>query len=200
GVVRLPEDLEQRLVGQALRVERDQDQLGVAGEPGAHFLVGRIGRAAAAVADGRGVDARRLPEPALGAPEAAEAQLGELDAFGEGRLERIAVHVVPRRNRHLLRTARQRLAGLPRAHLLPQPEPVRLSEYPVSLVACALYSLQAAAGAAQARRPGAFPAALRFRASGFCRYGVRARAAWPGPAKDFPPAVEIRSRVGDSSW
>ena len=44
------------------------------GLAGAGLLVGRVRRVAAGVADGGGVDARRLPEHALGAPEAAHAE------------------------------------------------------------------------------------------------------------------------------
>ena len=73
-VVVLPERLEELLVGDPRRVERDLDDLGVAGPAGADLLVGRVRRVAAGVADGRGHDAGELPEVLLVAPEAAEAE------------------------------------------------------------------------------------------------------------------------------
>src|SRR5262249_39557434 len=74
-VVSFPEFLEQGLVAHLLRVEYDQHRLGVVGEPGADLLVARVRRVAAGVADSGRVDARRLPEHALRAPEAAHAEL-----------------------------------------------------------------------------------------------------------------------------
>src|SRR6476646_770470 len=65
-VVVLPEELEQLLVARLLGVEDDQDGLGVAGGAGADLLVGGVRRLAAGVADRRRVDARGLPEDALG--------------------------------------------------------------------------------------------------------------------------------------
>ena len=60
----------------------------MAGAAGADLIVGGVPGEAAGVADGRGVDAERLPVEALGAPEAAEGEDGGLDAFGERGLKR----------------------------------------------------------------------------------------------------------------
>ena len=89
-VVALPEDLEHLLVARLRRVEDGEHDLVVAGAAGADLLVRRVRREAARVADGGGVDAGRLPEHALGAPEAAHPEDRSLGAFGEGRAERRA--------------------------------------------------------------------------------------------------------------
>ena len=73
------------LVARARRVEDGEHGLGVTGAARARLLVGRVRREAAGVADGGRVDAGRLPEEALGAPEAAHADDDPLEAVGEGR-------------------------------------------------------------------------------------------------------------------
>ena len=88
GVVVLPEELQQRLVARDGGVEDHPHDLVVAGAPGADLLVGRVRRVSARVAHRRADDARRLPEHALRAPEAAHAEQRELGPLGEGRLER----------------------------------------------------------------------------------------------------------------
>src|SRR4051794_3353586 len=93
-VVALPEELEHLLVAGLLGVEDDEDGLGVAGAPRADLLIARVGRRAARVADRGGPHARRLPEDALGAPEAAHAELGALQAVGERRRDRMPEHLV----------------------------------------------------------------------------------------------------------
>ena len=60
----------------------------MAGQPGAGFLIGRVGGQAAGIADRRDPDALGLPEQALGAPEAAHAEIGGLQALGIGTLQR----------------------------------------------------------------------------------------------------------------
>src|SRR6202012_710601 len=82
-VVALPEQLEHVLERRLLGVESDEHCLGVARTPAADLLVGRVRREAAGVADCGRVNARRLPEDALGAPEAAHAEDRGLDAVGE---------------------------------------------------------------------------------------------------------------------
>src|SRR5919197_4050512 len=90
-VVALPEHLQQ-LVVRALRgVVDDQHGLGVAGAAAADLLVGGVRRVAAGVADGGGDDAGRLPEEALGAPEAAEREDRRARPLGERRLDALAV-------------------------------------------------------------------------------------------------------------
>src|SRR5262249_10464351 len=84
-IVVLPEDAQQRLVAGGLRVEDDAHHLVVPREPTTHFTVGRVRRESSGIADRRGVDPRRLPELALGAPEAAHAEQRELEAGGGRR-------------------------------------------------------------------------------------------------------------------
>ncbi len=72
--MRLPEDLQQLLVGHDGRVEDDADDLGMTGTTRAHLAVCRIRRLAAGVPGGRRPHAGRLPEQLLGAPEAAQAE------------------------------------------------------------------------------------------------------------------------------
>ena len=83
-----------RLVADDGRVEDDADGLGVAGAAGAHLVVRRVLREPAGVADGRGVDALGLPELALGAPEAAQAEDRDLVPGGPRAGHRRAQHGV----------------------------------------------------------------------------------------------------------
>src|SRR5215211_6229675 len=98
-IVALPEETEQLVVGDLIRAIGDQNRLGVPGPPAADFLVGGVRSEAAGVAHRRGVDAGRLPEVALGAPEAAHPEDDGLHALGEGRLERSAEHEMGVRHR-----------------------------------------------------------------------------------------------------
>ena len=118
-VVVLPERLEQLLVTHHLRIEHDQDHLGVSREAGAHLLVGGVGREAAGVAGGGAPHARHLPEHALGSPEASHPEDGRLEALREGRLEAVAVHEVPLGHRDPLRAAAQGFVLLDHPGLLP---------------------------------------------------------------------------------
>src|SRR5713226_8379373 len=89
------------------------------GEPAANFLVARILRLPAGVADRGAVDARALPEQLLCAPEAAHAEDRLLHARGERRLERMAVDEMLVRHRHRGRASGQRaLRGEQLAELL----------------------------------------------------------------------------------
>ena len=111
-VVLLEEDLEQVGVGDLRRVEGDQHRLGVAGLAAADLLVGRVRRGAVHVADRRRVDAVEPPEEPLGAPEAAEGEVGDLDPVREGRLQRRAEHRVALGNvEGGLAAPRQRVLG-----------------------------------------------------------------------------------------
>ncbi len=113
GVVRLPEHLEQVRVRDLGGVVHDPHRLGVAGHAGAHLLVRRVRRGAALVADERRPDALGLPEAALGAPEAAEREVGDLGALRVGALEGGAQHGVPLRDgeRQLVPAGEGFLAG-----------------------------------------------------------------------------------------
>src|SRR5207245_2905549 len=91
----------------------------VAGEAGAHLFVGGVRREAGGVADRCREDARRLPELALGSPEAAEAEYRHLEPRRERRRERMTVHVVSGRHRHAFGPARKRPAPV-----APRPRPL----------------------------------------------------------------------------
>src|SRR5262249_29069569 len=110
-IVRLPEGRKELVIGDALGVEDAEDSLRRAGQAAAALLVGRIRRVTAGISHRCRVDARELPEDALGAPEAAEAEDGLFEPFGEGRLQRCAQHLVPARDRHPLLAAGQRVLG-----------------------------------------------------------------------------------------
>ncbi len=117
--MRFPEHLEQLFVADLLRVEHHEHRLGVVGEAGADLFIRGIPGLAARITDRGRVHARRLPEHALRAPEAAQAELRELHAFGERRLERMAVDEMLRGHAHLARAPGQRaLLGEERLHLL----------------------------------------------------------------------------------
>src|SRR5206468_3094637 len=77
-VVAFPEQFEEGLVARHFRVVDDEHGLGMAGPPAAHLFIGRVGRMPAGIADRRRPDARRLPEDAPGAPDAAEPDLPQL--------------------------------------------------------------------------------------------------------------------------
>src|SRR5262249_10970277 len=95
-VVVLPEDLEQLLVRDLRRVINDLYDLGVSGTPGAGLLVGRVGGEAARVADRGAVDAGRLPEQPLRAPETAHTEDCDLKTGWPRSLHGSAEHSVGR--------------------------------------------------------------------------------------------------------
>jgi hypothetical protein len=107
--VALPEDLQDPVVADALGIEDDQHDLVVARQARAHFLVGRIRRQPGRVADRGREDSGRLPELALGAPEAAETEHRRLEPRWKRRRERMTVHEVLGRHRHALGPAGQRV-------------------------------------------------------------------------------------------
>ena len=59
----------------------------MAGFAGTDFLISGIGRIAAQVANGGGVNARNLPEDSLGAPETTEPEIGNLEIRGKWPLD-----------------------------------------------------------------------------------------------------------------
>src|SRR3712207_5002540 len=65
----------------------------------------------AGIPDRRGVDAAQLPEPLLGAPEAAHPEERPLGVVEKRRLERRVEHEVALGDRHALRAARQGVVG-----------------------------------------------------------------------------------------
>src|SRR5262249_45067372 len=110
-VVVFPERLQQRLVGNLLRIVDDQHHLVVAGAARADFLIGRIWRHAAGIADGGDINAvTQFPELALGAPEAAETEHRLLEALGIGPLERVVIDEMLVGGADRGSAARQRLA------------------------------------------------------------------------------------------
>src|SRR6478609_1034506 len=111
-VVDLEELLDQVGVGHLGGVEDDPDGLGVAGPAAAHLVVGRVGRAAAGVADRRRPDTGDLPVDLLRAPEAAEAEDRDLEAVGDvvGDDGGVQDHVLAQ-GPHLVLAPRERLVG-----------------------------------------------------------------------------------------
>src|ERR1700751_1981221 len=91
-IMTLPERLQQLLVAHFFWIKNHKHRFGVTRAPGAHFLIGRIGRIAAAIAD-RGHEYRltELPELFLRAPETAEPEECRLKAVRIGPLERMTV-------------------------------------------------------------------------------------------------------------
>src|SRR6266540_1427752 len=83
-IVRPPEEAEQLRVADLLRIELDQERLGVAGPMAGDVLVRRVLRLSAGVADRGGDDAGHLPEPLLDPPEAALGEDRELVLAGGG--------------------------------------------------------------------------------------------------------------------
>ena len=87
---------EQAVVGDHGRIEDDQHGFGVAGRAAADLVVGRVGREAADVTDGRHMHARQLPEDSLGAPEATQREDRGLEALRPRTVQRAAVDEVVR--------------------------------------------------------------------------------------------------------
>ncbi len=91
-----PEELQEGVVGGLGGVVDDADRFGVAGEAAAHLFVGGVRSVASLVADQGRPDALGLPELALGAPEAAQAEVGDAQVLGvraeqRGAEDRVAV-------------------------------------------------------------------------------------------------------------
>src|SRR6185437_17016980 len=132
-VVVLPEHAQELVVADALRIEHHLHHFGVAGETRADLAVGRVRRGPARVADGGAEDALLFPELALGAPEAAHCERGQLEPRRKRRFERRAVDEVARRDRHPLGAAGERLprcrqlvlGGAPHADILARACPRR---------------------------------------------------------------------------
>ena len=88
----------------------------MAGAAGAHLLVGGVGRGTAGITDRRHPDAvAHLPELALGAPEAAQAEDCRLEPVGVGTFERTLVEEVRLGRRDRVGAALERAVG--RRHL-----------------------------------------------------------------------------------
>src|ERR1041385_182420 len=81
------------------------------GQARASLLIGWIGRAAAGIAHGRRIDARRLPELALRTPEAAKPEDCLPQPGRKRTLKRMAIDEMLGRHRHLLAAAGQGLFG-----------------------------------------------------------------------------------------
>ena len=125
-IVRFPEHCQQPVVGDNSGVEHHEHDLGMACEPAAHFLIRRVRSDTARVSCGRAEYAPGFPEAALGAPEATEPEHGLLQFGCERSLERVAVHVVRRRNRHGGVATRQGLIASGEGGLLVFTEHIRL--------------------------------------------------------------------------
>src|SRR5215475_10249298 len=111
-VMTLPEDLQQGLVGNFLRVEHHQDDLIVASLAGTNFLIGGIWREPARVADRRDVNpVPQFPEFPLSAPEATQAEDRAIKAFRIRPLEWAAIDKMARRRGDRFLAAGQRRSG-----------------------------------------------------------------------------------------
>ncbi len=92
-----------------MRIEHDEHSLGVPRGATAYFAIRRIRRVSRRVANRGRVDTGHLPELPLGTPEAPERKHRALETGRERRFERRAIHVMRRRNGHLLGAAGQRV-------------------------------------------------------------------------------------------
>src|SRR5262252_1945970 len=112
-VMTLPEGLQQRLVGNLLRVEHNQDDLIVAGLAGTNFLIGGIWGETARVADRRDVNpVPQFPEFPFSAPEATQAEDRALKAFRIRPLEWAAIDKMARCRWDRFLAAGQRCSGV----------------------------------------------------------------------------------------
>ena len=119
-VVGLPEYSQQVSVGDLLGVEDNQYDFSVSGPSAAHLPIGRVRCEASCVTDGRRVDAIDLPELALVAPEAAEAEDRGTQTLREWWLEGRAKDGVPLRDgERWLLPSRKRLGGGDHLGLIP---------------------------------------------------------------------------------
>src|SRR5258708_8065966 len=84
-IVRLPEQLQQGLVGNRRWIVDHEHHFSMPGPAAAHLAIVRVDCSAAGIAHGRGVDAALFPEQALCAPEASHAEQGLLEARGKWR-------------------------------------------------------------------------------------------------------------------
>ena len=82
----LEERLEQIGIGDDLRIEDHHHRLGMTGLAGTDLVVGRIRGIATHVPHRGGIDARKLPEEPLRAPEAPEPEIGDLQIGRERSL------------------------------------------------------------------------------------------------------------------
>ncbi len=129
-VVRLPEHPEQVLVRHEGRVEDHPDRLGVAGPTRTDLFVGRVGRVTTRVADRGGQHPGQLPELPLGAPEAAQAELGHLRTRRIGREQPAAEHLVAGGHGQGLGPSGQRLLRGDQLGFLESEHPLRLADRP----------------------------------------------------------------------
>ena len=109
GIVVLPEHGEELFVARLRGVEHDEDDLVVAGHPGAHLAVRRVRRAPGGVSDRGRDDAFLLPEFLLHAPETTHPEHRAGEAGRERRDDPRAVHVVLLGDGHRIASTRERL-------------------------------------------------------------------------------------------
>src|SRR5690606_25717397 len=81
-IVRREKDIEQIVIGNDRRVERDTDRFGMTGVAAANLLVGRVGGGAADIAAFDAIDTAKRLEHGFGAPEAASGENGGLTGHG----------------------------------------------------------------------------------------------------------------------
>jgi hypothetical protein len=111
-VVRFPEHLEEVAIGHHVGLKDHHHRLGMAGHAAAHLLIGGIGRDPSHVAHRGDPNARNLPEPSLGAPVAAEREIGDVATRRVGAVKRTAGHDVTLRSGDRPVAARQGLGGI----------------------------------------------------------------------------------------
>ena len=108
-IMRFPEHREQLPVARQGGIEHHPHHLRMTGATATDLVVSRIGRSAAGIADRRAVYPRLGPEFSFRAPETAQSEQRLFHADGKGRLQRMIVHVMPRRNRQRRRPSGQSL-------------------------------------------------------------------------------------------
>ncbi|MOA37617.1 hypothetical protein D3C78_1592260 [compost metagenome] len=107
--MQFPEHLQQFFITDFCRLVDHQHHFGVAGQARADFFIRRVRRKAAGVTHRRTDHAFALPELALRAPEAAEAEDREIHVHGKRAQQGRVVDEVFFRHAHRRFTARQGL-------------------------------------------------------------------------------------------
>ena len=111
GVMRLPEDLEQRGVGDQRGLKREPHDFVMPGHARADLFIVRIGRITAGIARRGRVNTRQFPEAPFRAPETAQAKQRQLTIRRKRRPQRMAMDIMPVFDPHGRVTAGQGLGG-----------------------------------------------------------------------------------------
>src|SRR6266849_3011623 len=100
-VMRFPKRLQQSRVTHFVWIVYHAYDFIVPGSAAAHLFIRRVGRMAAGIADGRGIDPGDFPKRFLRAPEAAETEQRQLHTFRKWRRDAIVINEVLLRYAHL---------------------------------------------------------------------------------------------------